>query len=100
MPVSVTLSRIRSAADAAIVRSTSNTRVRFMTCASEARPSRVLFLYRLRTMRISPRETTVLRVGTEGEAPKDDGYWQDAVPQTRLEAIQEWFQVRGHLFGS
>lgn len=52
----------------------------------------------MRTMRISQRETTFLRVGTEGEAPKDDGYWQDAVPQTRLEALQEWFQVRGHLF--
>jgi len=31
-------------------------------------------------------------VGTEGEAPKDDGDRQDAVPQTRIEAIQEWFQ--------
>jgi hypothetical protein len=54
----------------------------------------------MRTVRISPRETTFLRVGTEGEAPKDDGYWQNAVPQTRLEAVQEWFQVRGHILWS
>jgi hypothetical protein len=57
----------------------------------------VVFLHSMRTVWISPRETTFLRVGAKGEAPKDDGHWQDAVPQTRLEAIQEWFQVRGHL---
>ena len=49
------------------------------------------------TVRISPRETTLLRVGTKSEAPKDNGHWQDAVSQTRLEAVQEWFQVRVHL---
>jgi hypothetical protein len=98
MSVSVTLSRIRSAAAAVIVRSTNNTRVCFVKCTGMARSSLVFFLFRMWTMRISPRETTFLRVGTEGEAPKDDGYWQDAVPQTRLEAVQEWFQVRGDLF--
>jgi len=45
-------------------------------------------------------ETAFLRVGTEGEAPKDDGDRQDAVPQTRSKAIQEWFQVRVILFWS
>jgi hypothetical protein len=51
----------------------------------------------MRTVRISPREATFLRVGTKGEAPKDDRYWQNAVPQTRIEAVQERFQVRVHL---
>jgi hypothetical protein len=50
--------------------------------------------YRVRAMWISQRKATFVRVGTKGKAPKDDGYRQDAVPQTRLEAIQEWFQVR------
>jgi hypothetical protein len=69
-----------------------------MHCYGQAPHAQVsVFLYRMRTVRISQRETTFLRVGTEGEAPKDDGYWQDAIPQTRLEAVQEWFQVRGHL---
>lgn len=45
-------------------------------------------------MRVPQRETAFLRVGAEGQTPKDDGYREDAVPQTCLEAIQEWFQVR------
>ena len=57
-------------------------------------------MYSMRAVRISPRETSFLRVGTKSEAPKDDGYWQNAVPQTRLEAVQEWFQVRVHLLGA
>jgi hypothetical protein len=100
MPVSATPSHIRSAAAAAIVRSTNNTRVCFIHALVWPGTHEYRFLYRLRTVRISPRETTFLRVGTKGEAPKDDGDWQDAVPQTRLEAVQEWFQVRGHLLWS
>jgi hypothetical protein len=71
-----------------------------MTCSSTDGRSRVVFLHRVRTMWVPQCETAFLRVGTEGEAPKDDRDRQDAVPQTRLKAIQEWFQVRVILFWS
>jgi len=93
-PVSVIPSRIHCAAAAAIVLSTSNTRVRFRGMLLFGRTFTSHFCIRVRAVRVSQRETAFLRVGTEGEAPKDDGDRQDAVPQTRLEAIQEWFQVR------
>jgi len=31
-------------------------------------------------------------VGAEGEAPKDDRHWQDASPEGRIKAVQEWLQ--------
>lgn len=67
MPVSATPSRIRSAADAAIVRSTNNTKVGLCDVRSYGQAfTHESFLYRLCTMRISQRKTTVFRMGTEG----------------------------------
>ena len=48
-------------------------------------------------MRLSQSEAAFLRVGTKGQAPKDDRNRPDAVPQTCLETVQEWFQVRCNL---
>ena len=45
-------------------------------------------------MRLPQREAPVVRVGPEGQAPKDHWHWPHALPEDRLEAIQERLQVR------
>jgi hypothetical protein len=132
--VSGTPSRTPSAAVAAAVRSTSNTRVRpcFALCTfflNAHRTHHILFTIRsdvsakryhctlspptayransplptfalricgrpscmlsLRPVRIPVRKGPLVRVGPEGEAPKDDRHWPDALPQGGFAALQE-----------
>ena len=99
-PVSVTPSRIRYAAAAATVLSINNTSVRLSdTPPCEQAPHEICH-FSLRTVRLSQSEAAFLRVGTKGQAPKDHRNRPDAVPQTCLETIQEWFQVCCNLSAS
>lgn len=69
MPVSATPNPIHSAAAAAIVHSTNNTRVRFhdMPLYGHALTNTNRYFYnRVRTVRVPPCKTAILRVGTEG----------------------------------
>ncbi len=45
-------------------------------------------------MRLPQREAPVVRVGPEGQAPKDHWHWPHALPEDRIKAVQERIQVR------
>jgi hypothetical protein len=52
----------------------------------------------VRAVRVPRGKAALVRVGPEGEAPKDHGHGQDALSEARLEEIQEWVQVRAVFF--
>ena len=55
--------------------------------------STLTHIHSLRAVRLSLCQTPFVRMGIKGQAPKDDRDGSDAVPQGRVEAVQERVQV-------